>query len=442
MRTTVVMWFRRDLRLEDHPALAAAAEAGRVLPLFVVDPVLMATSGAPRAAYLRDCLAALDDATGGNLVVRHGDPVEVVPQVADEVAAPTVFVTRDHGPYGRRRDEEVADRLRADDRRLRGIGSNYALEPGTVQKDDGAPYAVYTPFSKRWFSILADDSYSVPGDGRVDVDWATTDHDGLPERPDPGCELPPAGERAAHDVWRAFLDDGVQRYDDRRNDPAGDATSHLSPHLKWGAIHPRRLLNDLHAGNGIRGGGPRTFASELAWRDFYADVLFHRPRTAWWNLRDELSEMRLDTDDDARARFERWCEGRTGFPIVDAGMRQLLATGWMHNRSRMITASFLVKDLHLPWQWGARHFLDHLVDGDLASNNHGWQWAAGTGTDAAPYFRVFNPTTQFERFDPDGEYAARWIPEYGTDDYPEEMVDHAAERAEALARYEAATGRS
>ncbi|MEX2627468.1 MAG: deoxyribodipyrimidine photo-lyase [Ilumatobacteraceae bacterium] len=451
---TVVMWFRRDLRLGDHAALEVAARAGRVLPLFVVDPVLMATSGAPRAAYLHDCLAALDAsldaAGGGSLVVRHGDPAEVVPQVAEEAGAASVVVTRDHGPYGRRRDEEVSDRLRGDGRRLRGIGSNHALEPGTVRKDDGDPYAVFTPFSKRWTSTLADAGHVVPGaatapDGTCDgapIAWVTLDGDGLPQRPDVDVDLPPAGEAAARERWAAFRDDGIEAYDALRNDPAADATSHLSPHLKWGAIHPARLLHDMHTIRPARTDGPYVFASELAWRDFYADVLCHRPHTAWSNLRDELSGMELDTDDDARRRFARWCDGRTGFPIVDAGMRQLLATGWMHNRVRMIAASFLVKDLHLPWQWGARHFLDHLVDGDLASNNHGWQWAAGTGTDAAPYFRVFNPTTQFERFDPDGRYVARWIDEYGVDTYPAPMLDHAAERREALVRYAAATGRS
>lgn len=461
---TVVMWFRRDLRLGDHPALEAAARTGRVLPLFVVDPVLMATSGAPRGAYLHDCLAALDAtlevAGGGRLVVRHGDPAEVVPHVAEEAGAASVVVTRDHGPYGRRRDEEVSDRLRGDGRHLRRIGSNHALEPGRVRKDDGDPYAVFTPFSRRWSSMLADAGHPVPGaatapDGTCDgvpIAWATLDGDGLPERPEVDVDLPPAGEAAALERWAAFRDDGIEVYDARRNDPAADATSHLSPHLKWGAIHPARLLHDLYTSphpsrnadprSAARTTGARVFASELAWRDFYADVLFHRPHTAWSNLRGELAAMELDTDDDARHRFVRWCDGRTGFPIVDAGMRQLLSTGWMHNRVRMIAASFLVKDLHLPWQWGARHFLDHLVDGDLASNNHGWQWVAGTGTDAAPYFRVFNPTTQFERFDPDGRYAARWIDEFGTDAYPERMLDHAAERREALSRYEAATGRS
>jgi deoxyribodipyrimidine photo-lyase len=199
-------------------------------------------------------------------------------------------------------------------------------------------------------------------------------------------------------------------------------------HLKWGEIHPRTMLADLE---GVPGRGAQTYRQELAWREFYADVLFHRPETAWQNLDRKMDHMPVDTDRDARQRFERWCNGRTGFGIVDAGMNQLAATGWMHNRVRMIVASFLVKDLHLPWQWGARWFMQHLIDGDLASNNHGWQWAAGTGTDAAPYFRVFNPTTQQERYDPTGEYVARWVPELAPP-----MLDHRVERDEALRRLE------
>jgi deoxyribodipyrimidine photo-lyase len=193
------------------------------------------------------------------------------------------------------------------------------------------------------------------------------------------------------------------------------------------------MLADLDAsGSGER--GHTVFSSELAWRDFYADVLFQRPETAWANLNPKLDRMELDTDEAAHNRFERWCRGETGFGIVDAGMRQLRSTGWMHNRVRMITASFLVKDLHVPWQWGARWFMTHLVDGDIASNNHGWQWVAGTGTDAAPYFRVFNPTLQQERYDPTGEYVAKWAP---VDITP--MVDHKVEREEALRRLQAAT---
>jgi len=429
-----IIWFRRDLRLTDNPALlAAGADGQEVVPVFVVDPAF-ATSGAPRLAYLYDCLRSLDasirERSGSGLVIRHGDPVDVVAQLATEVGADAVFVARDYAPYGRRRDELTAAALRESGRHLKGVGSPYAVGPGTVTKDDGSPYAVFTPFSKVWRRVGWDLPVDAPAN---DFRWADHDAAGIESellggRPDPGIELPPAGEDAADELWSSFCPAGVDGYPDRRDLPAVDGTSTLSPALKWGTIHPRQLLADLDAS----GAGPKghtVFSSELAWREFYADVLFQRPRTAWENLNPKMDAMPVDTDAAARKRFDRWTVGETGFGIVDAGMRQLAATGWMHNRVRMIVASFLVKDLHLPWQWGARWFMQRLIDGDLASNNHGWQWAAGTGTDAAPYFRVFNPHLQQERYDPDGSYVARWVPTP-----VEPMLDHKAERDEALRR--------
>ena len=423
----VVMWFRRDLRLSDHPALVAAVATGLpVVPLFVVDPAF-STAGAPRQAYMREALASLDRSMGGALVYRSGDPAVVVPQFADDVGATSVFVTRDFGPYGRRRDAMVAERLGADDRRLIGRGSPYVVDPGSVVKEDGSPYAVFTPFLKRWRTYDVGAPLDEP-----DVDWLGAPAIASPGPPPPvdtRCALPDIGEQAARLRWSRFADGALDQYDGLRNDPAVAGTSQLSPDIRWGVVHPRQILADLSPD------AHGTFASELAWRDFYADVLYRRPDTAWANLNAAMDAMPIDIDDQARQRFAVWCSGRTGFPLVDAGMRQMLATGWMHNRVRMVAASFLVKDLHLPWQWGARHFMDHLIDGDLASNNHGWQWAAGTGTDAAPYFRIFNPSAQAERFDRDGEYVRRWIPELGTTAYPAPMVDHATERLEALRRY-------
>lgn len=426
------MWFRRDLRVADNPALlSAGADGSQVVPVFVVDPSF-AQSGAPRLAYLHDAIRSLDaairDLSGTGLVIRHGDPVSIIPELAAELDVDAVHVTRDYSPYGRRRDEEVIHRLALDGRTLRGIGSPYAVAPGKVAKADGTPYAVFTPFSKVWREV----GWAVPNDLPADdVVWYGSDEvasDPLGERPDSGFDPSDAGEAAAHDRWSRFVEDDIDAYPERRNLPAVAGTSQLSPALKWGTIHPRQLLADIDAS----GAGPRghtVFSSELAWRDFYADVLFREPRTAWENLNTTMDAMPVDTDEDARRRFDRWAAGATGFGIVDAGMHQLASTGWMHNRVRMITASFLVKDLHLPWQWGARWFMRHLIDGDLASNNHGWQWAAGTGTDAAPYFRVFNPMLQQERYDPDGEYVAHWVREPVAP-----MLDHKVEREEALRR--------
>lgn len=423
-----IMWFRRDLRLADNPALLAALAEGDVLPLFVLDPAFR-SAGAPRRALLHECLRNLDAATGGALVIRHGDPIDEIPAAAEEVGASTVFVSKDFSPYGRRRDEQVADLLRGAGRRLRGVGSPYAVDPGSVRKDDGSPYAVFTPFSRRWRTNgIAD-----PLDPPRSPSWVSAPSDGLPERPELGFELPASSEADVSAGWQRFRSESLERYHLQRDLPAVEATSRLSPFLKYGVVHPRQLLADIDPD----GEGEAVFQSELAWRDFYADVLFQRPQSAWLNLNERFNDLELDTGIRAQEKFRIWCEGRTGFPIVDAGIRQLLQTGWMHNRVRMVVASFLVKDLHLPWQWGATFFLQHLLDGDLASNNHGWQWAAGSGTDAAPYFRVFNPTAQQQRWDPAGDYARRWIPELGTSSYPKPIVDHAVERQVALDRYQA-----
>jgi deoxyribodipyrimidine photo-lyase len=339
----------------------------------------------------------------------------------------------------------VGERLAAAGRQLRAVGSPYAVNPGTVRKADHTPYAVFTPFGKAWTAV----GWPAPLPAPV-VSWrgrGSLGSDPLPPEIETGMRLSEGSEDAAHRRWSEFQRSDLDRYDEDRNRPDRDGTSRLSAHLRFGTVHPRQLLSDLHDSR-----AHEVYASELCWREFYADVLYHQPHTAWENLQPKMDAMPVDTDAAARRRFRAWCEGRTGFPLVDAGMRQLAATGWMHNRVRMVVASFLVKDLHLPWQWGARFFMAHLVDGDLASNNHGWQWAAGSGTDAAPYFRVFNPFGQGERFDPDGVYVRRWIPALAAvpdrfvhrpfaapagvpDGYVAPIVDHAEEREEALRRH-------
>ncbi len=452
-----VVWFRRDLRLADNPALRAAADAHDLLvACFVHDPALAGPSGANRVVFLHRCLDALDGDLDGLLVERHGDPASVVPRLAAEVEATAVYVAEDFGPYGKLRDDRVEAALLADGRTLERVGSPYAVPPDTLFTGGGTPFKVFTPFSRAWRSHGWDDPVAAPRS----VAWI----DGLPggsghgERPaTPRVEatdgLPEGGEAAARALADAFLAGPVDDYTDDRNRPDCDRTSRLSPHLKYGTVHPRQLLARLGSG-----GGPTTWAGELCWRDFYADVLHQRPETARENYAAGMDGLAWDSGKQADERFEAWCRGETGYPIVDAGMRQLRAEGWMHNRVRMITASFLVKDLHVDWTRGARWFLRHLVDGDLASNNHGWQWTAGTGTDASPFFRIFNPTAQGQRFDPQGDYVRRYVPELagiegkavhepwklgdgdlfggGAGGYPPPIVDHKAEREEALARYQ------
>jgi len=448
-----VWWIRRELRLADNPALAAAAAEGEVVPLFVRDPRLGGT-GRPRRARLEASLAALDEATGGALVVRTGDPADVVPAVAGEVGAERVHVTGEYAPFGRRRDEQVAQRLEEAGVEPVATGTPYAVEPGTVLSGQGTPYKVFTPFSKAWRELAFVDPAPAP-----DVTWADLDGEPLDDDlVELGRGFGPVGEEGAREHWREFVDEHLADYGDHRNRPDLDTTSRMSVHLKLGEIHPRTMLADLEDPAKDDEDGVERYVTELAWREFYADVLWHRPDSAWSDLRDELSGMPYDSGPEVAKLVDAWREGRTGFPFVDAGMRQLLAEGWMHNRLRMVTASFLVKDLHVWWPVGARHFLDHLIDGDIASNNHGWQWVAGTGTDAAPYFRVFNPVGQGKRFDPDGAYVRRWVPELAHVEgahvhepwkvldgyehgYPEPIVDHAEERRAALDRYDRARNR-
>ena len=444
-----VMWFRRDLRLTDNEALVAAARAGSVTPLFVIDPKFFERSGAPRLAFLLRNLHELNKSMDGALVVRTGDPIDVVPAVAREVGATRVFAAKDFAPYGQVRDVQVDTALRKVGAELCSVGSVYAVDPGSVRKADNTPYAVFTPFSKIWLA----QGWSTPLP-QPKVVWhgvpSVTSED-LPAEPECAAALPPAGEHAAWTLWESFRDSALNGYADTRNNPDVNGTSQLSPYLRFGIVHPRSLLAELGDSK-----SHAVFRSELCWREFYADVLFHQPRTVWENLQPKMNKMTHDTGADAVTRFEVWCRGETGFPIVDAGMKQMLATGWMHNRVRMIVASFLVKDLHLPWQWGAKFFMRHLVDGDIASNNHGWQWTAGTGTDASPYFRIFNPISQGERFDPQGSYVRQWIPELRELDddavhspwtlgllnpYIPPMVDHAEERLISLDRYKAVSGK-
>ncbi len=444
--TTAILWFRRDLRLADHPALLAAIDAGDdVLPVFVRDPRLL-SSGGVRVKRLEPSLAALAEDMGGALVVRTGDPAETVSALARETGAGEVHVSRETTPYGRSRDEKVANKLAADGRRLVETGCPYAVGPGRVlTAADDTHYKVFTPFAKAWRRH----GWAAPAERPDDIPWRR----GVEGEPVGGADAA-AGEAAARARWAAFVEHDLDRYGAECNRPDLDTTSRMSVHLKYGEIHPRTMLADL----ATRGHAER-YVTELCWREFYADVLWHEPHSAWRDLNPGLRRMHYDEGRQTDELVEAWRQGRTGFPFVDAGMRQLLAQGWMHNRVRMVTASFLVKDLHVWWPVGARHFLDHLLDGDLASNNHGWQWVAGTGTDASPYFRVFNPVGQGLRFDPDGEYVRRWVPELAhlagaaahepwrqpdghAHGYPEPVVHHADERRRALDRYERARSTS
>lgn len=445
---TAVMWFRRDLRLSDHPALSAAlSDFDRVVPLFVWDPALLAPCGANRLVFLAGCVDALGRSLGDRLVTREGRPADVVAAVAAACGASAVFVTSDFNPYGTRRDSGVGDALARDGVELRAVDSPYAVPPGVLETGSGGPFKVFTPFARSW----REHGWAEPGRRPLlgGITDAGLNSDGGPVVPAVDADLPQPGEEAAHRRLERFLRSGVDRYGEERDLPGLDSTSRLSAYLRFGCLHPRQILARLDR----RKASHKTYETELCWREFYADVLHHRPDAARRSYREEWRSFQVDGGRRADERFEAWARGRTGYPIVDAGMRQLLAEGFVHNRVRMIVASFLVKDLHVDWRRGARWFMRHLVDGDLASNQLNWQWVAGSGTDAAPFFRIFNPVTQGRKFDPDGSYIRRWVSElahvdgdvhepwkadrslFDEHDYPEPIVDHKVEREEALDRY-------
>ena len=435
-----IIWFRRDLRIADHPALnAAIASSDEIVPVFILDPTLIGTSGSKRLAYLGQSLRLLDASLSNNLHVMVGDQVEVLRQLMQRYETDEVHISEEFEPYGVARDL----RVEAAGLTLIRTGSPYAIAPGRVRKpSDGTPYKVYTPFFRAWMVHGWRDPAPTPK--KINCAKPLESDRSFPDWPLPAdVSITPAGEQAAFDRWKWFKKNALDNYDEARNLAGIDGTSKLSAHLKWGEIHPRTLLAELNQSK-----AHEVFRKEIAWREFYADVLHHNPHTENEYYAPQFEAMRYDEPGD---KFTAWCEGKTGYPFVDAAMRQLVHEGWMHNRTRMVVASFLVKDLHLEWQLGADFFRDHLVDYDVASNSHGWQWTAGTGTDASPYYRVFNPIEQGKRFDENGDYIKKYIPELRhlsapdihepwsvldgyLHDYPVQIVDHAKERIESLGR--------
>ena len=435
-----IIWFRRDLRIADHPALLEAIKGSdEILPVFILDKSLIGQSGSKRLAYLGQSLRALDESLNNSLHVIAGDTVEVLNDLIKRHGVSDVHISAEYEPYGAARDKRVEDA----GIRLVRTGSPYAVAPGRVVKpSDATPYRVYTPFYKQWCAHGWRAPAPTPRDFKT-VKPTGADRQ-FPDWPMPeGVEVIAAGERAAMQRFERFRKNGLANYDEARNMAAVDGTSKMSTYLKFGEIHPRTLLAGLGESK-----AHDTFRKEIAWREFYADVLFHNQETETDYYAKKFKAMRYDQPGE---KFKAWCEGKTGYPFVDAAMRQLLKEGWMHNRTRMVVASFLVKDLHLEWQLGADFFKVHLVDYDVASNAHGWQWTAGTGTDASPYYRVFNPVEQGKKFDPEGDYIRRYIPELAhlkapeihepwdvkdglTLGYVPRIVDHAAERIESLER--------
>ena len=456
--TPAIWWVRRDLRLRHNEALKAAIDAGdTVVPLFALDPRLLSTGASKRIDFLYAGLRSLDDSLhehGSRLFVRSGRPEDVVPALSRELGGAMVFAEEDYTPYARGRDQRVGKH--APLRLMPGLTVHH---PTSVLKDNGQPYRVYSQFRRRWESIAP---VASADDGVIEK---LSSPPPLKSEPIPDSTYAEqVDEQAAHARLEKFTDaDGaIWEYRNDRSRVDLDGTSGLSPFIRFGMIAATELAQTAqsliaNASNHTAKASAQSWLNELVWREFFQAAIFHFPESAKQSLRPDLAGIEWLNDKDD---FEAWTEGRTGYPIVDAAMRQLSEEGWIHNRLRMVVASFLVKDLLIDWRWGERWFMRHLIDGDTAANVGGWQWTAGTGLDAAPYFRVFNPILQGKKFDPQGEYVRKWLPELrdipnrviqtpwewsglhrnskSINGYPFPIIDHAFARARALDAFDAA----
>ena len=468
MPRPVIHWFRRDLRLTDNTALHHAAQAAeQVVPVYILSSWKQqhGWTGPNRQQFLCGNLESLAknlEALGSRLILRCGRADEELERLIRETQAEAVYFNRDYDPYGRAMEKRVQEMCTRLGVQCRSYQDSVLHEPDAVLTGSGLPYRVYTPYSKNWLSLPKTAPHGRP---RTLGPAAPASVTSLPlptlahwQLPPCTAQIPAPGERAARDRLRHFISSGIlHRYGQERNIPAGQTTSMLSPDLRYGLLSIREIYQRCQEALVDDSGRPQpataqasvqTYIKELAWREFYMAILWHYPQVFEQEFSPDWAGLPWPGTD---ADFQRWATGTTGFPIVDAGMRQLLKTGLMHNRLRMITAMFLTKDLHCDWRLGEAFFMQHLVDGENASNNGGWQWSAGTGADAAPYFRIQNPWLQSARFDPEGTYIKQWVPELQdvpapllheppsrpglplAKGYPIPMVDHHTERDRCLA---------
>jgi deoxyribodipyrimidine photo-lyase len=421
MKVTI-FWFRRDLRLEDNLGLLAALDSKfPVVPLFIFDEDILQElpKNDARLTFIYDALKAINEALkkqGTSLLCRKGKPIEVWKELLEEFDVAAVYTNKDYEPYARIRDKAVSDLLETKDLELHRIKDQVIFEEREILKKDGTPYTVYTPYKNKWL-----EHFDKEGVQPKMIQNYQRFHSSTFEFP----SLSEIGfERSSIEVKPYDLSE-LQHYEAYRDYPNADGTSYLSPHLRFGTVGVRQIIAELKSDDAI-------FLSELVWREFFMQILYHFPKVVDRNFKAKYDRIAWRNNE---AEFKLWCAGQTGYPMVDAGMRQLNETGYMHNRVRMVVAGFLCKHLLIDWRWGEAYFARKLLDYDLSANNGNWQWAAGTGCDAAPYFRIFNPITQFTKFDKKAEYVRRWIPEFETDEYPRPMVEHKVARERALECY-------
>lgn len=419
----VVFWLRRDLRWEDNKGLEAALQEGKaILPLFIYDQQILEElpEDDARLNFIHQNLTAMNatlEEQGSSLVCKHGTPKEVWQALLEEYTITAVYTNKDYEPYARLRDKEILDLLEEKNIPFKRIKDQVIYEEREVVKKDGQPYTVYTPYKKVWLRQFDPAKYAPTGLPDFEQFWKGNA---------PFLSLEDIGFKESSIKVRPFQLDELKDYEQTRDIPGRDGTSYLSPHLRFGTVSPRQIIAQLDLDEDA------TFLSELVWREFFMQILYHFPKVVDNNFRAKYDGIDWRNN---KKEFELWCQGKTGYPMVDAGMRQLNETGYMHNRIRMVVASFLCKHLLIDWRWGEAYFASKLLDYELASNNGNWQWAAGTGCDASPYFRVFNPITQLDKFDKERKYTKRWIKDLGKATYPEPIVEHKEARLRAIARY-------
>jgi deoxyribodipyrimidine photo-lyase len=426
-----IFWHRRDLRIEDNAGLFKGLQSGNVVqPIFIFDKNILdkLPSNDQRVLFIFQYVNKLKIAyqnLGSDLWVFYGNPLEIIPEISEDHGFESVFTNRDYEPYALERDKAIYEKLQTKGIEFIGTKDHVIFEKNEVLKDDGKPYTVFTPYSRKWKSKLSGSSLQSYA---VEEYFQNLNQNLSKNEIIPLSEMGFESEQLVPFPDENVANDLIQKYSEQRNFPSIPGTSKLSVHLRFGTISIRSLARKALQNN-------ETFLNELIWRDFYQMIIFHFPYTIKGAFKPVYDQIQWERNE---IHFKAWCEGKTGYPLVDAGMRELNATGFMHNRVRMVVASFLTKHLLLDWHLGEAYFAEKLMDFELASNIGGWQWAAGCGCDAAPYFRVFNPQSQQEKFDKDFKYIKKWVPEYGSSSYPEPIVDHKFARDRVLNRYKSA----